>query len=87
MIDYRIHKTEQGYYKVQMKRAAIKFFGITIRRERFISSVFYPFSHEINIFDTKEEAQEAMNKLIASDNAVENGLKYLKERKIKNGRV
>ena len=67
MAEYRIHKTKQGYFRVQMKRAAIKFFGITIRKERFISSIFYPFSHTVNIFDKEEEAQEAINKFIAYD--------------------
>lgn len=67
MDKYRICKNNYGYYKVQTKRAAIKIFGIIIRKERFVNSAFIPNSHRLTIFDTEEEAQEAINELITYD--------------------
>ena len=67
MGEYRICKNKHGYYKVQVKCGALKIFGITIRKERFVNSAFFPNSHKLTIFDTEEEAQEAIDELTIYD--------------------
>ena len=64
MKDYRICENKYGYFKIQKKHPSIKIFGITIRRERFSDSAFFPNSRRA--FDTIEEAQEILNNYIIS---------------------